>query len=212
MSVSEPSNVGDSYTLSAMPNPGYVFDHWEARTSEDGTTWDDSAWANYAALTTASGTATIAAHTQFRAHFRPTAITAYGAEAYLAQFTSPTFWSSHDIPAWYYQDCHLITANADPRDHYTYRLGSYNQYDVPATVGSKVTLILPIFKTDGTLPSTSFQYALYLGDAAQPILNGSTTCNATSASIEVMTFYLNPTPNIMSVRLVVTVSEIQTAR
>ncbi len=65
------ANGGSDYKLTATPNPNWAFDHWEYRSSADGTTWDDGGWAAYTGLTAASGTVTVDAHTQFRAHFIP---------------------------------------------------------------------------------------------------------------------------------------------
>ena len=61
--------TGNDYELTATPNTNYAFDHWEYRTSANGTTWDDDAWETYTALTTASGSVTVTANTQFKAVF-----------------------------------------------------------------------------------------------------------------------------------------------
>ena len=64
----------NEYYIAATPNPGYAFDYWEYRTSEDNTTWNDNDWAVYNGLTSSKGTVTLTKHTQLRAHFKPASV------------------------------------------------------------------------------------------------------------------------------------------
>ena len=208
--------TGSTYTITAEPNAGYVFDHWEYRESADGETWDDDAWAAHTTLTEESGTVTVTADTQFRAHFRLTEITKYESEAYLWAYDYS--WVGQEIPDWYYEDYSLYRVREFLPDEDV----AHDYYDCtsPAYVGERAYLALPIVSVDGDLKTepipgneygtegAAFDYALYMGDTGEPVLSDTVYLADNGSIMEDggvirFKFYIQSMPKVDTCRLVV---------
>ena len=169
------------YHLTAAPNPGYNFDHWEKKPAAA----DDSAYETDEDATSQGENVTvaIAEDTDYRAHFRVVKITPYEREADLSGFyaaaNSPfgTYQGpgpdDPDYVLWYYT-LHKPSDFDEP---------FYQDPGGPPYVGGTVTMTLNIVQFDGTVPpeevnqyglsSRRFEYELYMGDETSPSISGN---------------------------------------
>ncbi len=83
--------TANRFFVTAVPEPGYAFNHWEYRTSSDGENWSN--WTNYETLKSAKGTVFLTNNTELRAHFGPSTVELSNLElGAVSELTNPQWW------------------------------------------------------------------------------------------------------------------------
>jgi len=210
------------YHLTAAPNPGYNFDHWEKKPAAA----DDSAYETDEDATSQgeNATVTIAEDTDYRAHFRVVKITPYEREADL--------WAFHagpDSPFGAYEG-----PGPDDPDYLLWEIIYNKPSDFespvyymddggPALVGGPVLMKLNILQFDGTVPPDDttylktryFDYELYMGDETSPSMslqNGQFICDYVypdTVTVFGIKFVVKSFPDVNTVTLKVKMKDVE---
>ena len=195
--------TGDTYSLVAAPNVGYVFEKWEYRNSEN-----DDGWITYNELITANGAATIDEDTQFRAVFRPARLTLYTGEAdkaYLWDYVVPTWWDAGTTPTWYMNHEWNSGITAHPINEYDSEMLISDSIYSRASVGSWADLRIPLAITEGSMVGSEINYAVYFSEsslAASAHFGKSTIMSyAPNGLVISLSFTIPKLPDISTIRL-----------